>query len=388
MKILKSIISRLSYAILIFSLFSCNKQNEWLDAKSNKASVVPQTLKDFQALLSNFSALNNSNLTTGIVGSDNININTADIGGLYETERNLYLWNKTIWVGGISSEWNYYYSAIETSNLVLEGLNTIQQNQTGYNDVKGQAYFYRAWYYYNLAQLFCKPYNATTSKTDLGLPIRLSSDVNVLVQRSTLQQVYDQIVSDASLAFSLLNPRQSYLQRPSSLAAMALLAKVYLVQQNYADAFKEADGVLKIKPTLLDYNNSSIVSNSFAYKFPPNGVGNPEIIFYGEGAGYSSPQGYLGCIGIADPLLYQSYNNNDLRKTTLFGLSVKGYNYIGSYTGNFNNFFGFATNEMYLIRSECNARLGNIQAAMDDRGDSANQPRGLPIECSAIKMLI
>jgi hypothetical protein len=35
---------------LIF-LFACNKQEEWLDVKSNRADVTPTTIKDFQALL-------------------------------------------------------------------------------------------------------------------------------------------------------------------------------------------------------------------------------------------------------------------------------------------------------------------------------------------------
>jgi hypothetical protein len=58
---------------------------------------------------------------------------------------------------GISYQWNNLYTLIEYANIVLDGLKTIDQNTTGYNNLKGQALFYRAFSFYTLAQLFCKP---------------------------------------------------------------------------------------------------------------------------------------------------------------------------------------------------------------------------------------
>ena len=38
-------------SMLLFSLFSCKKQDEWLDIKSSKGNVTPSTLKNYQALM-------------------------------------------------------------------------------------------------------------------------------------------------------------------------------------------------------------------------------------------------------------------------------------------------------------------------------------------------
>ncbi len=346
--------------------YGCKKQNDWLEEKSLKSKVVPTTLKDYQAILDNTGVMNKMTLT-GLVGTDNVYINSDDVGGLFESEKNLYLWNKSVWSGGVSFEWQSYYKTIEYSNIVIDGLANLDKSQPGYNNALGQAYFFRAAAYYHLAQLFCKPYNEATANADPGLPVRTTSDVNVIIKvRSSVQQVYDQIISDIEMATSLLNESQLYLQRPSKLAATALLLKVYFVQEQYSKALDLADQVLKKQPGLVDYNNSGQVSQGNAYGFLPNGVNNPEIIFYAEANGYISAQNYLGSAGFVPEDLYNSYEENDLRKLIYFVRNNNGYNYLSSYTGNFYPFGGIATNEIYFIRAECNARAGAVAAALSD----------------------
>ncbi len=344
----------------------CKKQNDWLDIKSAKSNVVPETIKDFQAIMDNQSFLCEHFISTGLVSSDNLIIGATDLEGQLEHERNLYLWNKSIWSGGVSVEWVNYFRAIAMANLVIEGMGKIDKSQPGYNNIMGQAYFHRAMNYFTLAQLFCKPYISATANSDLGLPVRLSPAVNVNVQRSSIKQLYDQMISDASVAISLLNPTQIYLQRPSAIAAKALLAKIYFIQEDYPTAEKYASEVLTIKPELIDYNNPAQVSESFAYKFNPYGKENPEVLFYAEGGGYMSTLGFLGNVGFVSPELFQTYSDDDLRKTTLYGQSGEDYNFVGSYTGSFNVFYGLATNEVYFIRAECKARQGNFQSGLDD----------------------
>jgi len=71
-----------------------------------------------------------------------------------------------------------------------------------------------------------------------------------------------------------------------------------------------------------------------------------------------------------DSVLFGSYDANDLRKTIFFknlgtglGYSFKG-NYDGSIFGQLFN--GIAVDELYLLRAEAQARLGNKDAAMAD----------------------
>jgi hypothetical protein len=68
-----------------------------------------------------------------------------------------------------------------------------------------------------------------------------------------------------------------------------------------------------------------------------------------------------------DSNLYQSYSPNDLRKTLFFSNNNNGtFGFRGSYSGATGLVPGIIVDELYLIRSECNARLNNVGAAMQD----------------------
>ncbi|RKR80702.1 SusD-like starch-binding protein associating with outer membrane [Mucilaginibacter gracilis] len=345
---------------------ACKKQDDWLAAKSNLNSVIPQTTADFQALLDRTFTLNYVYATAGNVGADNSYIPDASIPLVNETERNLYSWKQTIWSGGTSPEWNDFFINIELANVALDGLAKISSDSPDYNNVKGQALFHRAMGYYTLTQLFCKAYNKTTASSDLGLPIRLTSDVNILVQRSSLQDTYNQIISDASLASQLLSATQPYLQRPVNAAADALLAKAYLNMGDYINAQTYSSAAINIHPALLDYNNSTIASPTATYRFPQYGKGNPEILFYSYGGFYSSVNPVSTSKGIVASDLYSSYDVNDLRKTLFYTVTGGNVKYRGTYSGNSADFCGLATNEVYLIRAESEARQGLTSAAMND----------------------
>jgi hypothetical protein len=69
---------------------------------------------------------------------------------------------------------------------------------------------------------------------------------------------------------------------------------------------------------------------------------------------------------LVDPVLYDAYEENDLRKTLFFANMPPGYRFRGNYAGIIAQFSGIATDEVWLIRSECMARSGNISAALSD----------------------
>jgi hypothetical protein len=72
---------------------------------------------------------------------------------------------------------------------------------------------------------------------------------------------------------------------------------------------------------------------------------------------------------MVDSVLYKSYEAEDLRKLLYFQ-DAQGNGTVafeGSYTGvGYELFNGLATDELYLLRSEANARLNNLNDAMDD----------------------
>lgn len=355
----------LSGMIVLILLFSnCKKQEQWLDVKSAKSSVVPETTADFQAILDN-NALTRSFSTAGLAGTDNYTLTDQSYNATAEDARNLYSWNKEIWTPGVNGIWYAPFRSIEYANVILEGLTNINSSDNTVVNVKGQALFHRAISYYSLSQLFCKSYSATADQ-DLGLPIRLNSDVNILVPRASLQDTYKQMIADGIQAASLLPNSQPYVQRPIKAAALALLARIYLQMEDYNKANYFADQCIRLKPEILDYNNKTLVDLSKQYRFPLAGKNNPEVLFYAQGNNFSTIMPLGSSTGIVSDELYQSYLPTDLRKPVFYTNESAGIKYRGSYSGRAQNFCGIATNEVYLIRAETFARKGDVESAMSD----------------------
>lgn len=338
---------------------SCEKG--WLDAKPNKALIVPRSLEDYQALLDNRDVFGvNAPLMGELASNDSY---LTDNGWASSTliTRNTYIWAQDIFEGEPSSDWTSAYSRIMQANIVLEGLEDIAPStdtQELWNSVKGQALFHRSLAYFDLSQLFCNPYNVSTASSDLGLPLKLTSDVNERVDRSTLQETYDQIIGDLALAKQLLPESQAWKTKPTKIAASALLARIYLSIEDYNAAFLNANKCLESNGDLLNYN---AINPLLSYPIP---LFNAEVIWHGEmGLDFAQPL----INGVIDSLLYNSYLEDDLRKSLFFRQGANGMHFRGNYRGAWlPAFCGFANDEMYLIRAECYVRNGEVTKGMAD----------------------
>ncbi len=344
----------------IFLLASCKK--DWLDAKPNKSLVVPTTVGDYQALLDNSEVMNQNYPSLYMVGDGDFYVTDTRYLGLTPPEMGAYIWadTKDFYGGEQNYDWQATYAAVLNANVVLDGLGKLQiasQSQLAYNNAKGSAIFFRGLCFFTLAQEFCKAYNNSTASNDLGLPLRISSDVNITVKRSSVQQTYDQIISDLLNAAALLPPLQVPLTRPSKAAAYGLLSRVYLSQQNYTKALLYADSCLQINNKLMDFNN---ISSSAS--FPISRFNDETVFYYDLGEWLAFRQNRL----IVDSNFYKSYSPNDLRRFIYFTREATGFSFKGSYDGDQLLFGGLATDEMYLNRAECYARAGNTTAAMTD----------------------
>jgi len=355
----------LTAGLLLFA--SCKKQDEWLDRKNTKSDVSPSTLQDFQAVLDNTTSFNGQGSVMGLMGADNLYITETALDAEDQVNRNAYLWAKDIYNGTTAYDWYNDYRVVEFSNIVLEGLAKIKDDSESpdYRNVKGSALFYRAYAFYQLCQLYCKPYIAATAADDPGIPLRQSSDVNQRVQRSTVADAYELIIGDLKAAALLLPEIPLYRTRPSTVAVNALLAKIYLSMRDYDNAQLYADAALQRFPALLDYNTLTITT---ADPFPTFAKSNPEIIYYANCQGYLPLLNGGSSSSRISPDLFQTYESSDLRKTAYYAQSgTTGYYFFkGSYAASGYLFDGFGTDELYLIRAECAARRGDLSAALND----------------------
>lgn len=356
------IIPTLSLFFLAFLLGSCKKQQEWLEIKPNLNNITPERINEFQALL-DFESNYTSKGTLTVMSAapfylTDAEFNAIEVGFI----RNAYTWNKQIFEGKSTSDWGTNYSLIAIANICLEGIAKIpvtQLNQNPYNQVKGTALFLRANSYLNLLEAFAKPYNANTADKDLGIVLKLTSSLDERVERSSVKKCYDQIISDLNEAAKLL-PGQTTVQiRPTSIAAKALLARTYLLLENWTLAAQMATEALSVNSFLIDFNT---ISTSATIPFPSLQNKNPEVIFYTEmtsGLEYGSNGSFI------DSTFYQSYHNNDLRKLIFYRVFNNKPIFKGYYTGRtITPFGGIAINELYLIRAEALARLNEYSNAM------------------------
>jgi starch-binding outer membrane protein, SusD/RagB family len=351
-------------ALLSLSFLSCNKK-EFLDERPNSDVFVPTTLEDFQTLLDNDFALSVTPVL-GELSADNYYLNVDFWKRLPPKEHNAYVWEKDIYQGEDNiADWNAPYEQVLYANVVLDGLKKIpvtSANRQQWNNMKGSALFIRAYAFYNLAQVFALPYNAATASENLGIPLKLTPNVDEVIQRSKLDETYAQILTDLLEAKELLPAEVSptYRNRPNKPAAFAQLARVYVSMRLYDKAGAYADSCIRLKDTLMDYNAVNPSRPFDRY--------NAETLYQSRFIETGVLKaGSLARDCIVDPTLYNSYSPNDLRRSLFFVTNSAGnINMRNSYTGTLFAFTGLATDEMYLVRAECRARTGDINNALKD----------------------
>lgn len=340
----------------------CGCENGFLDAKPNKAILVPTALEHYQALLDNARDIMNRTPYLGEVGADDFYMAENTFESYAETDQNAYVWADRIYSTPSISDWDLPYRQIFYANVVLDGLKEYSTHNEGAKNLKGSALFYRGWALFHIAQLFGAPYNSENAGSIKGLPMRLGGDVTVPSEIGSLQDTYERIRSDLEEAIPLLPVEQPVPTRPSKAAGYALMARLSLVMQEYGKAKQYADSTLALQNELIDYNT---VDPAKAMPFPDlyrNANRNPEVIFLS----ILVSNAYLGSSNntLIDNTLYQMYADDDLRRVLFFDVNKQ---FRGSYIGQrFYQFSGLAVDEMLITRAEANARMGNTEAARND----------------------
>ena len=350
--------------LLTTALTGCKKA--FLDASPSSSLVVPSTLTAYQSLLNNNSVMEYTPVL-GEVSADNFYLPYSFWQTLDTWEYNAYSWAPDIFEGqGQVGDWAMPYQQVFYANEVLEGLNTIPvttQNQQQWQNEQGTALFFRAYAFFNVAQLFAPPYDSVTAPSDPGIPLRLTADVTAKSVRASVKATYNQILGDLRQAIPLLPAQVNYPYRnlPCQPAGYALLARICLSMRCYPQAGLYANSALQLYDSLIDYNTVN------AGLFYPFGKLNAEVLYQSNVLSY--PQCLSAIIDpetIVDSTLYRSYGPGDLRLSLFYTPDADSPNMRPGYAGLLLPFTGLATDECYLIRAECSARNGNTAAALAD----------------------
>ena len=155
--------------------------------------------------------------------------------------------------------WSNSYKAIVGANRVIESLT--EGNSTEENQVIGENLYIRALVFFQMGNIFGKPYNQGTS--NLSIPLKLTSDITDLPDRHTVGEVYDQVITDLLKAESLMSINNGA-PFASKEAAQALLSRVYLYMGDNAKAIEYADKVINSGVYSLLSSSRFAVMNTLA----------------------------------------------------------------------------------------------------------------------------
>lgn len=355
----------LSLLFVLSVLISC-KKTELLQERSNTSLLVPTTIQDMQELLDNDKVFA-PGTALNFLSADEFYYTDAFTNQLSASELGTYAWldfefkdNEAV------PDWNNAYEQVYYVNNVLEGIKQMKPgatNQKRVNALQGDALFKRAYAFYNLAQVFTLPYDASYATENPGIPLRLTINPKETIARGTLQQTYNQIIADLLQANPLLPQSVEWenRNRASQPAALAMLARVHLSMGAYINALNYANQCLALYDSLIDYNDLSTAV------FFPLSQNNKETLYQSKMAeGGTFPKALFNNNAFIDSSLVRLYQPGDLRPYIYFNQYTPGApaRPKGSYYKEITPFTGLAMAEVYLIAAECEARTGNTSAAM------------------------
>ncbi len=259
---------------LLLTFQSCNDFLDLKPVSSSTSGNAFETADDIEAaLIGAYNTLHEEyyiwdNILLNDVRSDNAYAGPPDDVDIYEydmltvsSSNNRLVWN-----------WGALYNGIARCNTVLnkiDGVSGLTEERA--KEIKGEAHFLRALYYFDLAKMFG------------GLPLITSTESSepdkIQVPRSTLTETYDFIVKD--LEFASQNLPVDYgsdntinKARATKGAADALLAKVWAQRPD-----RDYSKVLTYCDAVINSSAGYALLSDFNELFDGNNYNNEESIF-------------------------------------------------------------------------------------------------------------
>ena len=155
-----------------------------------------------------------------------------------------------------SFQWRQFYHVLFIANYVIESERLMTDGSTDeIRQMVGEAYMLRAYMHFILANLHAPAYTACDPATTKAIPLKLDSDVEGMLRRDMLSDVYASIVKDLDSAEDYLNVdswEPGYNYRFTTLSVDALRSRVMLYMGRWDEARKAADRVLAVNSSLSD----------------------------------------------------------------------------------------------------------------------------------------
>lgn len=203
--------------------------------------------------------------------------NVSRLGG----DRLLYYTFDTEQIIGLSSDalWTGEYRKIFIANTVLDNLDAATGSQADKALVKADAQFQRAYSYWVLANYYCLPYSQANLKAP-GLPLKKTSSMEESLNRATLDETYQFILSDLNEAMKVASVDVDATKqwRVTKRTVEAMFSRYYLFTGDYDKA--------------LEYANKALTSVSIVLKDYKTIAAGPNITYANPAASLEVPETY------------------------------------------------------------------------------------------------
>ncbi len=359
------------FCLVLLLLAACDKLVE-VDFPSSQVSTE-QVFEDVQtanaALSGLYADLRDQSVITGagyytastLLASyaDEVDCYTNDQNGVVDIYQNQQQESNTV----IASVWTKAYAQVYYANSIIQGVeqSTALRDQNK-KQIKGEALLLRSLIYFYLQQLFGDipyttsldyEYNRTLSKTD-------ASDILVMLE------------ADVTEVVGLLEDKYRDAERiyPNRKAAQLLLARIYLLRNEWAQAELVAKTILESSLYEFQEDINEVFHKSGTHIFwqlkPQNNNGaTQEAAFYYFSS--AAPHAYA----LTGDLL-NTFSGEDLRKQLWIGeVTHNGNNWYRPYKyknldGTNNNEYSiiFRLEELYFIMAEAMAKQNRIEEAL------------------------
>ncbi len=344
---MKKIFILISCLTLSLGAVSCDS---FLDIEP-EGIVIPKTQEDFRGLMTSAYSTYPRHKALTALRTDELNLDSESYD--FQTYREIFMWQDLSEDANTTAfPWQQFYTSIFYINHVINEGGTILPSSTDKDQLIGEAYALRAYAFFDLVNLYAKPYDPITSKTDKAIPLALELDLEQVLQPETTQKVYDQIHSDLEKAKRLLqlNSQEKGLNYRFSKASLyAFEARVYLYQREWDKALQSTEQALAFKSSLQDLNVTSTLPNLFT---------SVESILALEDTYYSQVKNTTFA---SVELLAAFDTDNDLRYPLFFEKS--GNKMMIIKTGQQEQKVSLRTAELYFIKAEVLLKLNRLTEA-------------------------
>lgn len=338
------------YILFFVAALAVTSCDDYLDV-TPIGRVIPETLEQYRAVLTRGYAAYPEHKSLTAVRTDELKMD--EFGGEINLYKDIYNWKDANPDRATTAfQYQALYNVIFYTNVVINEASSKLADSPEKNQLIGEAYALRALTYFDLINLFGKPYNAATAASDKGVPLALEIDLEQVFVPKSVEVIYNQIISDTDKSEQLINintQAKGLNYRFSKAALYSFESRVYLYQQQWQKSLDAANKALAINNVLIDLKATPVLATKYDSK---------ESILALE-------DGYINGLKLnsyASADLIGAYSKTtDLRYPLYFVAS--GSRMRIQKGGNIDQKCTFRTSELYLTKAETSLKLNNIADA-------------------------